>query len=331
MPKFPPPPHLNTPFRARGRGGKGRGGKDGKGRSTSGKGQGHKSSAVPGGKWLSTLYEGGQKKTICMRFQTEQGCHDPACKYLPASPTYFTFGACPSLKSGTCSLCSCTESQPDLIRFVNALLLRFFPDGTWSSLWVNFDCKKLPHRDSQNALGSYNFIFSLGEFRGGGLWLEQASATPCGATLVPPLCAVPGTPHALRPRSFAASALRATMPWQGHRWLVTAYTCQHLPSLSSSASAILRGWGFPLPASVGPSQPAGPYPGRGRPRLCVGISFFGSRSGPLRRRPCGSGPGEHSSRTREETPLGSRFFGLPHQPGLQSTGKILPSFFGFFG
>ena len=58
MPKLPPAPHLNSPFRARGRGGKGRGGKeggkDGKGRSNPGKGQGQKSASVPGGKWLST-------------------------------------------------------------------------------------------------------------------------------------------------------------------------------------------------------------------------------------------------------------------------------------
>ena len=78
LPKLPPAPHLNSPFRARGRGGKGRGGKeggkDGKGRSNPGKGQGQKSASVPGGKWLSTLYEAGQKKTICMRFQTEEGC-----------------------------------------------------------------------------------------------------------------------------------------------------------------------------------------------------------------------------------------------------------------
>ena len=63
MPKPPPQPHLNTPFRARGRQGKGRSGKD---RSTSGKGQGNKSSAIPGGKWLSALYEVVRKRpSVC--------------------------------------------------------------------------------------------------------------------------------------------------------------------------------------------------------------------------------------------------------------------------
>ena len=131
----------------------------------------------------------------------------------PAAPTYFNFGACPSIKAGTCSLYSCTEDQANLLRFINALLLRFFPDETWSSLWINFDCKKLPHRDSQNARGR----------------VIDTNRRPC---------------------CFPASALHATMPWQGHRWLVTAYTCQHVPALSASASALLRGWGFPLPQPV---------------------------------------------------------------------------------
>ena len=64
--------------------------------------------------------------------------------------------------------------------FVNALLLRFFPDETWSSFWINFDCKKLPNRDSQNAVGSSNFTFSLGDFQGGGLCFEEA-AVPVSA------------------------------------------------------------------------------------------------------------------------------------------------------
>ena len=33
------------------------------------------------------------------------------------------------------------------------------------------------------------------------------------------------------------------MPWKGHRWLVTAYTCQCLSALSAADSALLRGWG----------------------------------------------------------------------------------------
>ena len=70
-----------------------------------------------------------------------------------------------------------------LVGFVNALLLRFFFEGTWSSLWVNFDCKKLPRRDSQNASGSDSFTFSLGEFQGG------------GKVLLPP-----PVPHSLCPR-----------------------------------------------------------------------------------------------------------------------------------
>ena len=103
------------------------------------------------------------------------------------------------------------------------------------------------------------------------------------ASRVPPPAAVPGMPQVLgqvldtnrRPCSFPASALHATMPWQGHRWLVTAYTCQHLPCLSASASAVLRGWGFPLPPSV--SSPVAPIPSSAESRAVSNATASGSR------------------------------------------------------
>ena len=142
---------------------------------------------------------------------------------------------------------------PRIRRTCCASLMRCFcvssPNKTWSSLWINFDCKKLPRRDSQNAAGSSNFTFSLRDFQGGGLWLEEAAAPPAAGNLVDAPAPLADAPHTRgrvidtnrRPCCFPASALHATMPWQGHRWLVTAYLCQHVPTLSASASALLRG------------------------------------------------------------------------------------------
>ena len=56
---------------------------------------------------------------------------------------------------------------------------------------------------------------------------------------------------------------------------MTAYTCQHLPSLSASASAILRGWGFPLPPSV--SAPVVPMPSSAESRAVSNATISGSR------------------------------------------------------
>ena len=87
--------------------------------------------------------------------------------------------------------------------------------------------------------GSENFTFSLGNFEGGGIWLE-ARAAPASGALVPPPSRIEGLPEVLgqvvdtnrRPCAFPAPALHATMPWTGHRWLVTAHTCQCLPACS---------------------------------------------------------------------------------------------------
>ena len=103
----------------------------------------------------------------------------------------------------------------------------------------------------------------LWDFQGGGLWLEEAAAPVAAGNLVDAPAPLPDAPHTRgrvidtnrRPCCFPASALHATMPWQGHRWLVTAYTWQHVPTLSASASALLRGWGFPLPQSLAVPEP----------------------------------------------------------------------------
>ena len=113
----------------------------------------------------------------------------------------------------------------------------FFPEKTWACLWVNFDCKKLPHRDSQNASGSENFTFLLCDFQGGGLWLHCPSASSAGTVLVVPPSAIEGMPGALgqvvdtnrRPFAFPAAALHATMLWE--RPLVVGHSI-HLPMLA---------------------------------------------------------------------------------------------------
>ena len=48
------------------------------------------------------------------------------------------------------------------------------------------------------------------------------------------------------------------MPWKGCRWLFTAYTCQCLGALSQTDRALLRGWGFPLPAVPADVTPCKP-------------------------------------------------------------------------
>ena len=52
-----------------------------------------------------------------------------------------------------------------------------------------------------------------------------------------------------RPTTFPCSSLCCTLPWQGDRWVITAYTCRDPPSLSRSDISILS-LGFPLPITA---------------------------------------------------------------------------------
>ena len=144
-----------------------------------------------------------------------------------------------------------------------------FPEGTWSSLCVSHNVRTRLHTDAGNKPASQNHTLSLGNFSGGEVWvcpapdakatLTQAphdsasaahhwEATRLGTTL--------DTWHT--PTSFACESLHCTVPWQGDRWVLTAYTCRDLEAFPLSQLAHLRSLGFPLPGPPNNDSPALP-------------------------------------------------------------------------
>ena len=65
-------------------------------------------------------------------------------------------------------------------------------------------------------------------------------------------------------RKPTCETLHCTMPWQGDRWVLTAYTCRNLESFTASQLAHLRSLGFPLPSQEETPAPKLPtVPGTG--------------------------------------------------------------------
>ena len=60
------------------------------------------------------------------------------------------------------------------------------------------------------------------------------------------------------PTSFACESLHCTVPWQGDRWVLTAYTCRDLEAFPPSQLAHLRSLGFPRPGPPNNDPPALP-------------------------------------------------------------------------
>ncbi|CAE7790036.1 unnamed protein product, partial [Symbiodinium necroappetens] len=93
-----------------------------------------------------------------------------------------------------------------------------------------------------------NYTVTLGNFTGGGLLLESESGDHSHF--------VAEMNRNLRfalvdardqPLAFDGTLWHGTAPFQGDRWVITAYTCRNLDKLRETDVQALRAWGFPLP------------------------------------------------------------------------------------
>ncbi|CAE7363847.1 spn-E, partial [Symbiodinium necroappetens] len=120
--------------------------------------------------------------------------------------------------------------------------------GTWSSICISHNELLRLHRDSTNEPNTLNYTVTLGPFTGGGLLLESASGEHCH--FVEELnrslnfCMVDTKDQ---PFAFDGNLWHGTAPFQGDRWVITAYTCRNLDKMQDSDVQALRSWGFPLP------------------------------------------------------------------------------------
>ena len=108
------------------------------------------------------------------------------------------------------------------------------------------------HTDSGNEFASFNHTLSLGNFSGGEVGLCPALNSFAAQHPAPEDSATQEHPAGSQllgeavdtwqwPTTFPCSSLHCTLPWQGDRWVITAYTCRDPLALS------LQALGFQLP------------------------------------------------------------------------------------
>ena len=132
--------------------------------------------------------------------------------------------------------------------FINAFLMQRFPGAAWSAFVVTHNEASALHVDTCNVPGSKNFAVGLGSYTGGGLFVEA----PGGSVPFHDNAAgewLWGEKHALNlePCTFDGFARHATLPWEGDRWTIIAYSVVSQGDLSSEHEQLLLSCGFPLP------------------------------------------------------------------------------------
>ena len=162
---------------------------------------------------------------------------------------YYNLGA--FSQSVRLGLTNATYQCRNVLCRLNSWLSMLFPLGTWSSLCISHNELLKIHRDCTNEANTLNYTVTLGQFTGGGLLLESESGDH--SYFVPEMnCNLKFALLDTRenPLAFDGTLWHGTAPFQGDRWVITAYTCRNLDKLRDADVQALRSWGFPLPQSV---------------------------------------------------------------------------------
>ncbi|CAE7485385.1 UVR8, partial [Symbiodinium necroappetens] len=98
-----------------------------------------------------------------------------ARSFVGEAPVYHTFGHyCSPYDTG---LTRSTRQRPELTRVLCRVLVEAHPTATFSALAVIGNCQQSCHHDLLNEKGALNYLFPLSSFKGGDLWIEDASVS----------------------------------------------------------------------------------------------------------------------------------------------------------
>ena len=141
-----------------------------------------------------------------------------------------------------------TLQHQDLTKYLIAFMIHNGSHDQFTSVSiVQGDSLRVKHDPLEHRTGSCSVI-ALGNFKGGELWVQDDS--PVASTKV---TAQDGTnisgvlvSVALKAAVFDSSKQYKTMPWDGERWTIMAYSSSAYDQLEASQVDSLRQAGFPL-------------------------------------------------------------------------------------
>ncbi|CAE7765564.1 unnamed protein product, partial [Symbiodinium sp. KB8] len=189
-------------------------------------------------------------QVIMMELAHRLGCASSRHGRWPqGSPLHVVFGGYSHGKFG--GLTTSTTKFPEVVKFLNLYLMHYNPRGQWSSLMVTFNGRALPHRDHHNMKNTTNLLHCLGNFEGGGLWIQsmdsEVSTSDTRRKLPDGIMALGKVADANRKFvTFRPEVFHATQPWTGYRVAISAYTARLLFDMDSEARQRLRDLGFPM-------------------------------------------------------------------------------------
>ena len=144
---------------------------------------------------------------------------------------------------------NCARENPLVVRYLNGFVRSICPDHLWTTLYIFYNTLMPLHRDLKNAEGFAICVKGLGDFRGGGLWIQSLEGEGPVCRVLPSGEKVVGSVYDLRTRAvvFDGSWWHQPEEWDGEdRWVISAFVPRDAYRTSLEHWEELGELGFPV-------------------------------------------------------------------------------------
>ena len=142
-----------------------------------------------------------------------------------------------------------TFEYAEVVRYLNKFMLSQRPAHLWTALYVSRNTVMPLHRDLRNAKGFNVMVRAVGDFTGGGLWIEGNDGEGLVCKKLPDGKLCPGTVHDVKnePVVFSGTKWHAPEACVGEsRWVISAFVPRDIEGTTEDQWDSLRELGFPV-------------------------------------------------------------------------------------
>ena len=149
-----------------------------------------------------------------------------------------------------CGITNGTLLYPTCVKYINQFLGKQLPKTmTWSTFALSQQVKAMTHTDARNLAGSTNCAFSMGQSKGGGLYIEDEGGNRTIQTKQGKDVQVKLHDTCRKPICFSPKQYHAVQSWAGLRLSVACYTTRSVFDLKQTEQRTLQQYCFRLPKS----------------------------------------------------------------------------------
>ena len=184
-------------------------------------------------KLLQSMFKEGKSTFRAMQQRTKRSKH-------------LVFGA--FAHGPFCGITNRTALYPNCVKYINQFLGKQLPKTmTWSTFAISHQVRAAPHMDVRNLAGSSNCAFSLGQTKGGGLYVEDEGGDRTIKTKQGEDVKVKLYNTCRKPICFSPKQYHAVQSWTGVRLSVACYTTRSVFDLKQAEQRTLQQYCFRLP------------------------------------------------------------------------------------